>query len=216
MTSSGVQPAGSGTHAPGRVIAFSDGVVAIAITILLLPLAELQLPSNGRITTLIAQNSSLLIGLTLTWVIIAVFWLVHHRLFEHIIAIDSVVLWLNFGWLFTIALLPLPTNLVIANEPSRQVTGFYVGWMLLISLFSGAISWRAQSRPGLMDEQYRRSVHARIARVRGLVVVGVFALSLLTAMVSPDNATFVLLLLFFMDPVVARIVRGRESARGPH
>jgi hypothetical protein len=49
-----------------------------------------------------------------------------------------------------------------------------------------------------------------------LVVVGVFALSLLTAMVSPDNATFVLLLLFFMDPVVARIVRGRESARGPH
>lgn len=193
-----------GTHPPGRIIAFSDGVVAIAITLLLLPLAELDLPSNGRITTLIAENATLLIGLTLTWVIIAIFWFAHHRLFERIIAFDSVILWLNFGWLFAIALLPLPTNLVIANEPSAQVTGFYVGWMTLISIFSGAILWWAHRRPGLMDEQYRQSPQARASRLRGLIITGVFALSFLTAMVIPDYATFVLLLLFFVDTLVAR------------
>ncbi|MEZ5185603.1 MAG: TMEM175 family protein [Candidatus Nanopelagicales bacterium] len=196
-----------GTHPPDRIVAFSDGVVAIAITLLLLPLAELELPSDGRITTLIGENASLLGGLTLTWVITAIFWLAHHRLFEHVVAVDGAVLWLNFGWLFSIALLPLPTNLVIANEPSAQVTGFYVGWMTLIAAFGGAILWHVLRKPGLVDEQYRVSREARESRVRGLVIVGVFALSVVVAMVQPDIATFVLLLLFLVDPLVARIVR---------
>lgn len=196
-----------GTHRPDRVVAFSDGVVAIAITLLLLPLAELNLPSDGRITTLIGENVSLLIGLSLTWVIIALFWSAHHRLFERITAIDHVVLWLNFGWLFTIAVLPLPTNLDIANEPSPQVTGFYVGWMMLISLFSGAILWHAHRKPGLVDEQYRVSPAARASRVRGSLIAAVFALSFVVALITPDIATFILLLLFFVDLLVARIVR---------
>lgn len=198
-----------GIHPPERIVAFSDGVVAIAITLLLLPLAELKLPSDGRITTLIRENAALLGGLTLTWVIIAIFWLAHHRLFAHIVGVDQTIMWLNFGWLFAIAVLPLPTNLDIANPPTPQVTGFYVGWMLLISLLQTAIFWHARRTPGLMDEEYKGSYQARSAQVRSLLVATVFAVSLVVAFIQPDVATFVLLLLFFLDPVAARIVRSR-------
>ncbi len=197
---------GRGIHPPERIIAFSDGVVAIAITLLLLPLAELDLPANGRITTLVSDNAQLLGGLTLTWVIIAVFWLAHHRLFEHIVGVDQTLLWLNFGWLFAIALLPLPTNIVIANDPSPQVTGFYIGWMAIISLFMSLILWRARHRPGLMDDSYKGTAPARAAQIRSSAITGVFALSLGIAMIAPDIATYFLLLMFLVDPVVGRIV----------
>ncbi len=198
-----------GIHPPERIVAFSDGVVAIAITLLLLPLAELELPDDGRITTLVGENAALLGGLTLTWVIIAIFWLAHHRLFEHIIGVDQTIMWLNFLWLFAIAVLPLPTNLDIANPPTAQVTGFYIGWMLLISLLQTAILWHARRTPGLMDEEYKGSASALAAQTRSILVAGVFGLSLVVAFIQPDVATFVLLLLFFLDPVARRIVRAR-------
>jgi len=198
-----------GIHPPERVVAFSDGVVAIAITLLLLPLAELKLPNDGRITTLVGENAALLGGLTLTWVIIAIFWQAHHRLFEHIIGVDQTTMWLNFLWLFAIAVLPLPTNLEIASAPTPQVTGFYVGWMLLISLLQTAILWHARRKPGLMDEDYKQSVPARTAQARSFLVTGVFGLSLVVALIRPDVATLVLLLLFFLDPASRWIVRAR-------
>ncbi|MEZ5158499.1 MAG: TMEM175 family protein [Candidatus Nanopelagicales bacterium] len=202
MSRRGIQP-------PERIVAFSDGVVAIAITLLLLPLAELELPSDGRITTLIGENTALLGGLTLTWVIIAIFWLAHHRLFAHIVGVDQMIMWMNFGWLFAIAVLPLPTNLDIANPPTPQVTGFYVGWMLLISLLQTGILWHARRTPGLMDEEYKDSQEARAAQVRGLLVTAVFGLSFVVAFIQPEVATFVLILLFFLDPVAGRIARAR-------
>ena len=55
--------------------------------------------------------------------IIAIFWLAHHRLFAHIVGVDQTIMWLNFGWFFAIAVLPLPTNLDIAN-PDATGNGF--------------------------------------------------------------------------------------------
>ena len=190
-----------------RIIAFSDGVVAIAITLLLLPLAELDLPANGRITSLIAENASLLGGLTLTWVIIAVFWSAHHRLFDHITSVDEATMWLNFAWLFAIALLPLPTNIVIANEPSAQVTGFYIGWMAIISLLMTVILHHARRTPGLMDEQYAASERSRTAQVRTSLISAVFVLSFLIALVAPGIATYFLLLIMFVDPIASRFTK---------
>ena len=83
-------------HTSDRIIAFSDGVVAIAITVLLLPLAELD-TKDGQVLAMLSANAQLLWGLTLTWVIIAVFWFAHHRMFDRIVAVDLVVLWLNFA-----------------------------------------------------------------------------------------------------------------------
>jgi uncharacterized membrane protein len=191
-------------HQPERIIAFSDAVVAIAITVLLLPLAGLD-TEDGDVLGLLGANSQLLWGLTLTWVIIAVFWFAHHRLFDRIEAVDRVVLWLNFGWLFAIALLPLPTNIVVRNEPGPQVTGFYIGWMAVISLLMSVILWYARRTPGLMVNG--SSLQARTAQVRTSVISGIFVIAFAAALVFPDWATYLLLLMFFADPLAERLVK---------
>lgn len=200
----------SGRFKSDRIVAFSDGVVAIAITILLLPLADLQ-THDGEVLTLLRANSQLLWGLSLTWVIIAVFWFAHHRVFARIAAVDKTVLWLNFAWLFAIALLPLPTNLVVDNDPSPQVTGFYTGWMALISVILTAIALHTHRVPGLLAEGVAGSLEAQTARIRSLLISGVFLLAFLVALVLPDIATFLLLLMFFVDPVSQRLVRRRTG-----
>ena len=71
----------------GRLVAFSDGVVAIAITLLILPLADISLPSNdpqaqaNPLAYVWAENSSLIISFLVSWFVILVFWLAHHRRF---------------------------------------------------------------------------------------------------------------------------------------
>lgn len=191
-------------HGSERVIAFSDAVVAIAITVLLLPLADLDV-TNGDVLGMLGDNAQLLGGLSLTWVIIAVFWVAHHRLFDRVEVVDQATLWLNFGWLFAIALLPLPTNIVIANDPSPQVTGFYIGWMALISLFLTAILWHVRRSPGLMSDDYRATAAARQAQVKTLLVTGVFAFCFLVALVAPDVALWFLLLQIPIEALARRI-----------
>jgi hypothetical protein len=60
-----------------------------------------------------------------------------------------------------------------------------------------------------MDEDYKQSVPARTAQARSFLVTGVFGLSLVVALIRPDVATLVLLLLFFLDPASRWIVRAR-------
>jgi uncharacterized membrane protein len=195
-------------HGSDRIIAFSDGVVAIAITVLLLPLAELR-ATDGDVLGMLQDNAELLGGLSLTWAIIALFWFAHHRIFDHIEAVDRPLMWLNFLWLFAIALLPLPTNTVIANDPSRQVTGFYIGWMTLISLLLALIFWHARRTPGLTPAGYAASPGAREGQVRSIGITGGFLACFLLSLVAPDLALYFLLLQIAVDPIAARIARRR-------
>lgn len=201
---------GAERHASERVVAFSDAVVAIAITVLLLPLAELDV-TDGQVLVALRENAQTLAGLTLTWVITALFWFAHHRTFDRIAVVDRTLLWLNFAWLFAIALLPLPTNIVIANEASAQVTGFYIGWMTVISLLLGLVLRHAIRTPGLMREDERTSPRAARSRLRGTLITTVFFAAFLLALVVPDLATYLLLLLLFVDPVADRIQAGRAG-----
>lgn len=191
-------------HRSDRIVAFSDGVVAIAITLLLLPLAELRV-TDGDVLGMLQDNAQLLGGLTLTWAIIALFWFAHHRIFDHIVVVDRATMWLNFLWLFAIAILPLPTNIVIADEPSTQVTGFYIGWMALISLLLTLIAWHARRVPGLMEQGYPTSQVAREGFWRSILITSVFLLCFLIALVAPEIAMWFLLLQIPVDPLAARL-----------
>ena len=188
-----------------RIIAFSDAVVAIAITVLLLPLAEVKIPEGGDLLELISQNSALLWGLTLSWVIIAIFWLAHHRLFDHIAYFDAITVRLNFLWLFVIALMPLPTNILIENDPTTQTVGFYIGWMLLTSALLMLIQVHARRTAGMMDPVYLRTPEATEARLRALLITGVFVVCLVVAFIAPNAALWFLLLQVPVDWIASRL-----------
>jgi uncharacterized membrane protein len=90
---------------PGRLIAFTDGVVAILITILVL---ELRPPSGDHFADILDEKGKLL-AYVLSFVFVAIYWVNHHHLFQVVSRIDGRVLWANILLLFCLSLTPVAT-----------------------------------------------------------------------------------------------------------
>jgi uncharacterized membrane protein len=105
----------------GRMLAFSDGVFAIAITLLVL---EIRAPDveHGLLDALVDLWPSYL-SYVLSFVIIGIIWAQHHSLFQHITRADHTFLLINVGFLMWVAFLPFPTGLLaeyLDNSGERQ------------------------------------------------------------------------------------------------
>lgn len=90
---------------PDRLIAFTDGVVAILITILVL---ELRPPAGDRFGDILDEKGKLL-AYVLSFVFVAIYWVNHHHLFQVVHRIDGRVLWANIFLLFCLSLTPVAT-----------------------------------------------------------------------------------------------------------
>jgi uncharacterized membrane protein len=195
-----------------RLEAFSDGVFAIAITLLVLDLKVPQgVPSLGR--SLFAQWPSYL-AFSTSFATIGIMWLNHHRLFNMIRRVDHMLLIWNGLLLFGVSIVPFPTRLVadyLGNPGEKLAVGVYAGVAIYIALaFTGL--WRyassAERKPQLLrvppDAPEVLTMHAQY-RYGPLMYVLATALSLLNA-----HAGFLLMLaiaVFFLIPP-------REKTRG--
>src|SRR5690606_5571513 len=83
-----------------RLVAFSDGVVAIAITLLVLPL--LDVAADDSSWHVWSDAGPRMQGFAITFAVVASFWVVHHRLFELIDGYNGRLVWANMLWLATI------------------------------------------------------------------------------------------------------------------
>ena len=97
-----------------RVEALSDGVFAIAMTLLVLSFDVPVLPSNAGSAELVPALSALLPhvwAFLLSFVLLGSFWAVHHRQYHRIRHADDVSIWINLGSLLFVVLLPFSTDL---------------------------------------------------------------------------------------------------------
>src|SRR5436305_3338921 len=102
-------------RAPVRLVFFSDAVVAIALTLLVLPLAAAipdAVSKHVGSLDVIRENQRLIYSFLLSFAVIARLWVTHHRLFEHVKAYSYPLLVANLCWLLTIVVLPFPTEMI--------------------------------------------------------------------------------------------------------
>lgn len=96
-----------------RLLNFSDAIVAIAVTLLVLPLIDIEPPGDGEtIWQVIAANSGQFLAFFLSFVITLVYWRRHHRVFDGLVAFTPNLLLLNSVWLLLIVLFQFPTRMV--------------------------------------------------------------------------------------------------------
>jgi uncharacterized membrane protein len=98
-----------------RIVNLSDGVFAIAITLLVLDIRVPNIPEKLVASELPGELLSLwpqCLGYVLSFVSISVFWMIHHSIFRPIRAYDRTLLYLNFLFLMLVAFLPFPTALL--------------------------------------------------------------------------------------------------------
>ena len=118
-----------------RVINFSDAVVAVAITVLVLPIVDIAGPTQTHsMLDVLSDNSDQLIAFGLTFLILFILWQGHHRVFENFVAIDNTIMWVNAAWLATVAFLPWPSRLI---DVSADNVG--AGWLYCLTLFLNAV-----------------------------------------------------------------------------
>ena len=124
-------------HSAERMKFFTDGVVAIAITLLILPLLDSvsEAASKGIDTAeFLSSNGVQMFTFALSFVIIARFWVSHERLFEHVEKWTGWLMVLNIAWMFTVVVLPVVTAMVGSMETDNLQILLYVGTMLANSL----------------------------------------------------------------------------------
>lgn len=112
----------------GRLEAFSDGVLAVIITIMVL---EMKAPHDGDPKALLALLPVLL-SYVLSFVYLGIYWNNHHHLFHVVKHVDGRVLWANLHLLFWLSLIPFATSWMGENHFSTWPTVLY-GVILLMS-----------------------------------------------------------------------------------
>ncbi len=170
-----------------RLVNFSDAVVAIAITLLVLPLTDLagDKESYESVGEFFEKNSAVFQAFLISFVVLANYWLIHHRIFEWIDSYDPALAWLNIGWLMFIVLIPFTTE-VITNLGFAAGGGvLYAGNLAAIGLFLALIGWHVQRNRELQVLGFEAN-HMRLRKsfIYVWYFVAVGALSLVAPVVA--------------------------------
>jgi len=108
---------------PTRLEAFSDGVIAIIITIMVL---ELKAPHDSDLAAL-ARLAPIFLSYLLSFVIVAIYWVNHHHLIHLARKVDGKILWANLHLLFWLSLMPWVTAYLGENHATPLAVGLYGG-----------------------------------------------------------------------------------------
>jgi uncharacterized membrane protein len=175
-----------------RLEAFSDGVLAIAITLLVI---EIHPPEIGEGETLAhalwAQWPSY-VAYLVSFLTIGVIWLNHHRIFTQVARVDGPLLLLNLNLLLWTGLIPFPTAVVAEHlrdggEPARTAAVLYCGVLLLMGLAFGALFAWVTHDDRLLGRLPAPGV-VRAARRRFMLGLVVYAVALALSWVSAPLA----------------------------
>jgi uncharacterized membrane protein len=195
-----------------RFITFLDAVVAIAMTLLVLPLTEIIVGAHPPLhaTEVFTQNGARFWSFLLSFVVIFRLWLGHHRIIERVGAYDAVFVWVNLGWALTVVFLPFATQLTSAYPvDDRLAIGVYLGTLTLSSVLLSVIAANVWRRPLLR----REGVAAGDAPPwPALATTTLLALALVIGVVFPRINYFALLLLFLASPVERLLSRTADGS----
>ena len=122
----------------GRLETFSDGVIAIIITIMVL---ELRAPSGATLRSLLPLTPGLL-SYALSFVFLGIYWNNHHHLFQAVHRINGTVLWANLHLLFWLSLIPFATGW-LGDSGLVSVPVALYGVVLLLAAFAYHLLVRA-------------------------------------------------------------------------
>jgi uncharacterized membrane protein len=193
-----------------RFLTFVDAVVAIAITLLVLPLVDVagDVRASGSVARLLEDHQAQLWAFLLSFVVIADLWSTQHRVVASVVRSDTVLTRLMVVWLLTIVFLPFPTALVAQAGHEAATKVLYIGTMTLSSLATALISQRISGLRRIRDSD--RGPDPRPAWTATLL----FAVALALSLAVPAIAYYPLLLLLLPGPAGHLLQRVRPARPG--
>jgi uncharacterized membrane protein len=189
-----------------RLAAFSDGVFAIAITLLVLSIEVPDFDEQGFGDAWEAMRPELF-SYALSFVVVGVYWKAHHRMFRTLRRVTPRLLNLNLVLLGFVALIPFPTEILGDSGSETPSVVLYAAVLAAAGYASAALWWyliREQLVTAIAPEQ------ARVTVVRAAIAPTVFALSIPLAFIAPVVAQ-----LFWLMIVVVNVLVNRRFGDQP-
>jgi uncharacterized membrane protein len=163
---------------PERVSAFSDGVFAVLITVLVLDLRPPDIPTFRAFLLLWPTWLSYAVS----YLFIAIVWTNHHYLMRYAAEATPRLLWFNFAHLFSMSLLPLSTAWMAKSDLAPQPVAFYAGVFFLVNATYICLIWELIDRT---PENEIPPKARKIMRVRSITTLIVFGVAAGVALLSP-------------------------------
>jgi uncharacterized membrane protein len=185
-------PAGLTTN---RIGAFSDGVFAIAITLLVLNLQVPKVPVSELVSRVLALWPNFL-SYVLSAVIIGIYWIAHHNMFHYIKRSNRPLLWINILFLLCVAFIPFPAGLLGEYPLQRISIIIYASSLIVTNLFLSLLWWYATLNHRLVDADIDPHFVSMVNR-RNMTAPVVYLLSIGFSILSP----LVSLIIFFIFPL---------------
>ncbi|WP_049996203.1 TMEM175 family protein [Halococcus sediminicola] len=191
-----------------RLTAFSDGVFAIAITLLVLNIEVPAMGSSNIASVVFAEWPDILTYI-ISFLVIGIYWISHHRIFQQIERQDDRLLWFNLLFLLCVAFIPFPTSL-LGDAITTVTVSLYAATLVVTSIISTGLWWYASEVASLVCDNIT-PVQARNHTVHMLAPAVVFAFSILIAWVTPEGAMYFWIILAIVDPIIDRYLGTQDQ-----
>jgi uncharacterized membrane protein len=199
-------------HDPARVLALSDGVFAILITLLVLEIHVPELTQGHSLNQALAEIRPSLVAFVISFILAGMYWVGHRDLFALIRRTDRGLVWLNILYLLPLCLLPFAAGLLGRYDREPVALRIYGLLLVAVAVMRVVIWLYATNRPHLLwrplDDRQRRAGLA-INLYPGLV----YLLAFLVARSAPTLSLLIyagLPLLYFLSITVLRGSRKRN------
>lgn len=193
-----------------RFLLFTDAVVAIAITLLILPVVDRASEiGSGDLTVsgILHESGGQIFAFLLSFLVMAVLWLRHQEIFQNVETVNRALVWANLGWLLTIIALAFTTALTARHDSDSIAAPIYIGNVALSSLMLTLSVTILTRRPELLyPDTPAQAVHLRGA----WIATGLLTLATLLVVLVPAVSYFAMLVLFLQRPLI-RLLAPREA-----
>ncbi len=172
----------------GRLEAFSDGVIAVAITLLILDIRVPPFDAKIPLLQALLNGGITYLGYVTSFTIIGLFWANHHYMFKYIRQTDHFLLLLNTLALMCLVFIPFTTALLVAHFDDGYATTaamVYSSSLLLTSILYNIVWWYASTHPHLLDSGLTSQVIQQMTR-RYFVSIPLYFVTLLVSALNVE------------------------------
>jgi TMEM175 potassium channel family protein len=198
------------THDPARVVALSDGVFAIVITLLVLEIHVPELTQGQTLRGALEEIRPSFVAFLISFIVVAIAWVGHRDLFAHVRRIDRPLVWLNILYMLPLCLLPFGASMLARYERYEVALQLYGFMLMAIALTRVWMFWYGTGRPHLLYDSIDRR-----ARVLGAAFVAFPALVYLVAILLAGAAPRVSLWIYALVPILYLLGAWRARKAAP-
>lgn len=193
----------------GRLLALSDGVFAIAMTLLVLdiPLPRLAHYTNADLLAALQELLPNVASFALSFTLVGVYWLTHRGLLRGVARTDTRLVLLNLVMLILVCVVPFTAGVLSRYGSLATAVILYASNVGLLGVMAVLIQLHLSHRRLLAP--FPGTDQRRLALVAGAVSAGIFAASIPLALISPTVAEFSWLLVAVARPAVGRLMGHR-------